>query len=107
MTLMFDELLAQDGVEEVLTLRSTFGFMAYHGGGLEEMTEVIAQAAAEKRAGHCRVERFGVGQCGGACRMGFVFWISECRDVGLADDTCSDAEFACSRAHWRARTSRT
>ncbi|MEI8161299.1 MAG: poly-gamma-glutamate hydrolase family protein, partial [Actinomycetes bacterium] len=48
MTLMFDELLAQEGVEEVLTLRSTFGFMAYHGGGLEEMTEVIAQAAAEK-----------------------------------------------------------
>ena len=45
---MFDELLAQEGVEEVLTLRSTFGFMAYHGGGLEEMTEVIAQAAAEK-----------------------------------------------------------
>jgi len=48
MTRMFDELLAQEGVEEVLTLRSTFGFMAYHGGGLEEMTEVIAQAAAEK-----------------------------------------------------------
>jgi len=45
---MFDQLLAHEGVEEVLRLRSTFGFMAYHGGGLEEMTDVIAQAAAEK-----------------------------------------------------------
>lgn len=45
---MFDELLAQDGVEEVLDIRGRFGFMAYHGGGLEEMTDVIARAAAEK-----------------------------------------------------------
>lgn len=45
---MFDQLLAQDGVEEVLDLRGRFGFMAYHGGGLEEMTDVIARAAAEK-----------------------------------------------------------
>ena len=44
---MFDELLAHEGVEEVLELRGTFGFMAYHGGGLEEMTDVIARAAAE------------------------------------------------------------
>jgi phage replication-related protein YjqB (UPF0714/DUF867 family) len=44
---MFDQLLAHDGVEEVLELRGTFGFMAYHGGGLEEMTDVIARAAAE------------------------------------------------------------
>lgn len=44
---MFDQLLAQEGVEEVLDIRGRFGFMAYHGGGLEEMTEVIAQAAAE------------------------------------------------------------
>ncbi len=44
---MFDQLLAHEGVEEVLELRGTFGFMAYHGGGLEEMTDVIARAAAE------------------------------------------------------------
>ena len=34
------------GVEEELTLRSRFGFMAYHGGGLEEATDLIARAAA-------------------------------------------------------------
>ena len=45
---MFDQLLAQEGVEEVLELRGRFGFMAYHGGGLEEMTDVIAMAAAEQ-----------------------------------------------------------
>ncbi len=44
---MFDQLLAHEGVEEVLELRGRFGFMAYHGGGLEEMTDVIARAAAE------------------------------------------------------------
>ena len=44
---MFDQLLAHEGVEEVLELRGKFGFMAYHGGGLEEMTDVIARAAAE------------------------------------------------------------
>ena len=44
---MFDQLLAHEGVEEVLELRGTFGCMAYHGGGLEEMTDVIARAAAE------------------------------------------------------------
>ena len=44
---MFDQLLAHEGVEEVLELRGQFGFMAYHGGGLEEMTDVIARAAAE------------------------------------------------------------
>jgi phage replication-related protein YjqB (UPF0714/DUF867 family) len=43
---MFDELLAQPGVEEVCELRSCFGFMAYHGGSLEEMTDVIAGEAA-------------------------------------------------------------
>ena len=45
---MFDQLLAHEGVEEVLELRGRFGFMAYHGGGLEEMTDVIARAAAEQ-----------------------------------------------------------
>lgn len=42
----FAELLATDGVEESMVLRSRFGFMAYHGGGLELMTDVIATAAA-------------------------------------------------------------
>ncbi|HEX9260449.1 MAG TPA: poly-gamma-glutamate hydrolase family protein [Acidimicrobiales bacterium] len=45
---MFAELLATDGVEEVLEQRGTFGFMAFHGGGLEHMTDVIARAAAER-----------------------------------------------------------
>jgi phage replication-related protein YjqB (UPF0714/DUF867 family) len=43
----FAELLASDGVEEDVELRSTFGFMAFHGGNLEEGTDVIAAAAAE------------------------------------------------------------
>jgi phage replication-related protein YjqB (UPF0714/DUF867 family) len=43
----FAELLAHDGVEEDLQLRSTFGFMAFHGGNLEEGTDTIAAAAAE------------------------------------------------------------
>jgi phage replication-related protein YjqB (UPF0714/DUF867 family) len=42
----FAELLAHDGVEEDLELRSSFGFMAFHGGNLEEGTDVIAAAAA-------------------------------------------------------------
>lgn len=45
---MFAELLAHPGVEEVTTLRGRFGFMAYHGGSLEEATDVIARAAAEE-----------------------------------------------------------
>ena len=52
---MFKELLDHPDVEEVLTLRGhdippdqRIGFMAYHGGGLEEMTEVIAMQAAER-----------------------------------------------------------
>jgi len=44
----FAELLALDGVVEESVLRGTFGFMAYHGGGLESMTDVIARAAAER-----------------------------------------------------------
>ncbi|WP_236950415.1 poly-gamma-glutamate hydrolase family protein [Mycobacterium sp. MS1601] len=40
-------LLAQPGVYETSTLRSRFGFMAIHGGGLERMTEVIAERAAD------------------------------------------------------------
>ncbi len=42
------ELLALDGVVEECTLRSRFGFMAFHGGALEHMTDVIAQAAAAR-----------------------------------------------------------
>ena len=52
---MFRELLDHPDVEEVITLRGQdlpldqrIGFMAYHGGGLEEMTEVIAMRAAER-----------------------------------------------------------
>ncbi|MFZ4719729.1 MAG: poly-gamma-glutamate hydrolase family protein [Ilumatobacteraceae bacterium] len=44
----FRDLLAVDGVEERLELRGSLGFMAYHGGSLEEMTDVIAEAAAER-----------------------------------------------------------
>jgi phage replication-related protein YjqB (UPF0714/DUF867 family) len=44
----FSELLAFDGVEEHNTLRGTFGFMAFHGGELEELTDVIASIAAER-----------------------------------------------------------
>lgn len=40
------ELLARPDVEESSTLRSTFGFLAIHGGGLERMTDVIAEKAA-------------------------------------------------------------
>jgi len=42
----FAELLARDDVTEHLELRSRFGFMAFHGGRLEQMTDVIASAAA-------------------------------------------------------------
>ena len=42
----FRDLLALEGVEEHLVLRGPIGFMAYHGGSLEEMTDVIASAAA-------------------------------------------------------------
>lgn len=44
----FAALLGHPGVEEVCELRSSFGFMAFHGGSLEEMTDVIAAAAAER-----------------------------------------------------------
>jgi phage replication-related protein YjqB (UPF0714/DUF867 family) len=41
------QLLAEPGVAEVSRLRSRFGFLAIHGGGLEQMTDVIAERAAE------------------------------------------------------------
>ena len=40
------ELLRLPGVIEESSLRSRFGFLAIHGGGLEEMTDVIAERAA-------------------------------------------------------------
>ena len=43
----FAELLAHDGVEEDLALRSRFGFLAFHGGNLEVGTDVVATRAAE------------------------------------------------------------
>ena len=48
MTDPFAELLAMDGVQEVCELRSRIGFMAYHGGSLEDQTDVIASHAAER-----------------------------------------------------------
>jgi phage replication-related protein YjqB (UPF0714/DUF867 family)/gamma-glutamylcyclotransferase (GGCT)/AIG2-like uncharacterized protein YtfP len=41
------ELLSAPEIEETSTLRSRFGFMAIHGGGLEQMTDVIAERAAD------------------------------------------------------------
>jgi Poly-gamma-glutamate hydrolase/Gamma-glutamyl cyclotransferase, AIG2-like len=40
------ELLSEPGVIEESRLRSRFGFLAIHGGGLEGMTDVIAERAA-------------------------------------------------------------
>lgn len=45
---MFADLLAEPGVEEVVHLRSRVGFLAFHGGSLERMTDVIAADAAER-----------------------------------------------------------
>jgi len=41
------ELLSEPGMVELSRLRSRFGFLAIHGGGLEKMTDVIAERAAE------------------------------------------------------------
>jgi phage replication-related protein YjqB (UPF0714/DUF867 family) len=49
----FAELLATPGVEEVLELRSPFGFLAFHGGSLERRTDVVARAAAERAGASC------------------------------------------------------
>ncbi len=45
---MFRTLLDHPGVEERCELGSRFGFMAFHGGSLEEHTDQIALAAAER-----------------------------------------------------------
>jgi phage replication-related protein YjqB (UPF0714/DUF867 family) len=44
----FATLLASPGVEEHCELRGRLGFMAYHGGSLEEQTDVIAREAAAR-----------------------------------------------------------
>lgn len=41
-----EELLALPGTTEVVELGSRFGFMAFHGGHLEERTDVVASLAA-------------------------------------------------------------
>jgi len=42
------DLLDHPGVEEVLELRGRFGFMAFHGGSLEERTDLVARTAADR-----------------------------------------------------------
>jgi len=44
----FADLLGHDGVEQDLELRSPFGFMAFHGGNLEEGTDQVATRAADE-----------------------------------------------------------
>lgn len=44
----FAELLAMPGMIEVAHLRSRFGFLAFHGGNLERMTDQIASEAAAR-----------------------------------------------------------
>ncbi|HEY4331710.1 MAG TPA: poly-gamma-glutamate hydrolase family protein [Ilumatobacteraceae bacterium] len=46
--MMLAELLAAPGVREESVLRSRFGLMAFHGGSLEEMTDVIAAEVAAR-----------------------------------------------------------
>lgn len=41
------ELISDPAIIEECTLRSRFGFLAIHGGGLEQMTDVIAELAAD------------------------------------------------------------
>lgn len=49
----FAQLLAQPGVVERVALRGRVGFMAYHGGNLEVMTDIIAERAAEEAGASC------------------------------------------------------
>lgn len=44
----FRGLLEREGVREVCQMRGRLGFMAYHGGSLESLTDVIAERAAER-----------------------------------------------------------
>jgi phage replication-related protein YjqB (UPF0714/DUF867 family) len=52
----YAELLAMPGVVEQCDLRGAFGFMAYHGGALEETTDVIARQSARR----CGASYYGV-----------------------------------------------
>ena len=54
---MFDELLASPGVEESVALRSSFGFLAFHGGSLEQGTDAVAEAAASAAGASCYAVR--------------------------------------------------
>jgi phage replication-related protein YjqB (UPF0714/DUF867 family) len=45
---VFRDLLARDDVEEQSTLRGSFGLLAFHGGALERVTDVVAREAAER-----------------------------------------------------------
>ena len=49
----FAELLARPDVEERVTLRGSVGFMAFHGGNLERMTDEIAEEAARRSGASC------------------------------------------------------
>jgi len=57
----FADLLGHDGVEEDLELRSAFGLMAFHGGNLEEGTDVIAATVAEQTGASLYAVRQPVG----------------------------------------------
>lgn len=57
----FAELLAEPGVEEDIELRSGFGFLAFHGGSLERMTDVIAGEAAARSGASLYAVRQPVG----------------------------------------------
>lgn len=46
--IVFGKLLAEPGVTELVALRSSIGFLAFHGGSLERQTDVIAVDAAER-----------------------------------------------------------
>lgn len=46
-------LLSLPGVREEVQLRSRFGFMAFHGGHLEEVTDVVASLAATLAGASC------------------------------------------------------
>lgn len=54
---MFDDLLAHPGVIEEMTIGSRIGVMAFHGGSLERMTDVIAEAVAVASGASCYVVR--------------------------------------------------
>jgi phage replication-related protein YjqB (UPF0714/DUF867 family) len=54
--LTYSELLAMPGVVEQCDLGGSFGFMAYHGGALEQTTDVIAREVARR----CEASYYGV-----------------------------------------------